>query len=229
MTQRPAPPPLPRVELRAPEPTPGQPAAPIGPHPPLVSGAPGRRQSGRILLAGLAATLLVLPAVVAGMVAAAQPDRFAAEVELLHQPEDNSTSESVDREMATHQVLLQQRPLLAETADAVGRSPEDLADSLTVEIVDGSSVLRLEVEDARPQRARESLNALVERYLESADRLAAGSDIGQLRALAPPSVLDEPVGPDALRAAAAGLLLGMVLVVALLALLRSRHGRSKAP
>ena len=228
MTQRAGPPP-PRVELLSPEPPPGSPPASTPPPAPLTIVGPRRKFSSRVLLAVLAATLLALPAVVAGMVAAAQPDRFAAEVELLHQPEDNSTSESVDREMATHQVLLQQRPLLGETADAVGRSPKDLADSLTVEIVDDSSVLRLEIEDAEPERAREALNALVERYLESADRLAAGSDIGQLRVLAPPSVLDEPVGPDALRAAAAGLLLGMVLVVALLALLRSRHGRSKAP
>lgn len=228
--QQPAPPPPPsRVVLRPPEPIPGQGTLPVPPDPRFAFGLPRRRPGGRVLVALLAATLLIVPAVVAGAVAAAQPDRFAAEVALLHEPEDNSTVESVDREMATHQVLVQQRPLLQDTADAVGTDREDLADALTVEVVEGSSVLRMEVVDDDPERARETLNVLVDRYLASADRLAAGSDIGRLRVLAPPSTLEEPVGPDPLRAAAAGALLGIVLVVGLLALLRSRHGRSGAP
>jgi hypothetical protein len=54
----------------------------------------------------------------------------------------------------------------------------------------------------------------------------AAPDIGTLRVLGEPWVLDEPVAPEPLRAAAAGFLLGSVLVVVLLLLAgRQRNAR----
>jgi uncharacterized protein involved in exopolysaccharide biosynthesis len=171
--------------------------------------------------------LLAAPAAVAALLNAQQPSEYAAVVEVIHQPEENSTVEGVDREMATHSVLLQRRTLLQEVAPSAGRSTDDLADDLSVEIVDGSSVLRVQLVDTDPDRAQSTLEDLVDRYLASADRLAETSDIGRLRVLAPPGVLDEPVGPQPARAAAAGLLLGIFLAGVLLALLRLRRGRGR--
>lgn len=204
-----------------------QPGTPPVPRPPVV---PHRRPGGgrRVLLGLLVVALLAVPTGIAAAVSATQPTRYAAEVELLHEPEDATTAESVDREMATHSVLMQRRPLVQESAAVAGRSADALAEDLSVEIVDGSSVLRVQVVDVDPERARTALDDLVDRYLASADRLAAGSDIGRLRVLAPPTVLDEPVGPKPLQAGAAGLLVGLLLVAALLGLLRLRRGPSGA-
>ena len=202
--------------------------APVPPPlPPLV--APRRRVrpwAGALLVLVLL-VLVAAPAGVAAWLSSQQPPEYAAVVELIHQPEDDSSVEGVDREMATHQVLLQRRTLLQEVADGAGRTTDELSDDLSVEIVDGSSVLRVELVDTYPERGRVTLDDLVERYLASADRLTASSDIGQLRALAPTDVLDEPVGPQPLRAAAAGVLLGILLAGVLLALLRVRWGRDR--
>ena len=210
---------------RSPVPVSGTPPVP---RPPVVASSHRAGRGRNVLLGLLLIALLAVPAGIAGAVSTTQPTRYAAEVELLHEPEDATTAESVDREMATHSVLMQRRPLVEESAAVAGRSAEALADDLSVEIVDGSSVLRVRVVDVDPDRARTALGDLVDRYLASADRLAAGSDIGRLRVLAPPTVLDEPVGPQPLRAAAAGLLVGLLLVVALLGLLRLRRGPSGA-
>ncbi|UOY00207.1 hypothetical protein [Blastococcus sp. PRF04-17] len=186
-----------------------------------------RRRRGTALLALVLLTLVAAPAATAAALASRQPTEYAAVVELIHQPEDNSTVEGVDREMATHSVLLQRRPLVQEVAADAGRPADELSDDLSVEAVDGSSVLRVQLVDTDPERARETLDDLVDRYLASADRLAVTSDIGRLRVLAPSDVLDEPVGPDPVRAGAAGLLLGIFLAGLLLALLRLRRGRGR--
>lgn len=218
----PSPPQTPQTVVPAAAPPPPPP-----PPPPLSSSA-GRRRRPAVLLALVVALLLATPAVVAGVLSAQQDTEYGAQVELIHQPGDNSSIEGVDREMATHQVLLQRRPLVQQVAADVGRSTDAFSDGLSVEIVDGSSVLRVQVVDTDADRARESLDVLVESYLDSAESLASTSDIGQVRALAPAAVLDEPVGPQPLRAAAAGLLLGLLLSAVLLALLRLRRGRDRA-
>jgi uncharacterized protein involved in exopolysaccharide biosynthesis len=206
---------------------PQAPARPLPPLPPLVTPRRSALHRPGALLALALVVLLAAPAAVAALLNAQQPSEYAAVVEVIHQPEENSTVEGVDREMATHSVLLQRRTLLQEVAPSAGRSTDDLADDLSVEIVDGSSVLRVQLVDTDPDRAQSTLEDLVDRYLASADRLAETSDIGRLRVLAPPGVLDEPVGPQPARAAAAGLLLGIFLAGVLLALLRLRRGRGR--
>jgi uncharacterized protein involved in exopolysaccharide biosynthesis len=206
---------------------PQAPARPLPPLPPLVTPRRIALHRPGALLALALVVLLAAPAAVAALLNAQQPSEYAAVVEVIHQPEENSTVEGVDREMATHSVLLQRRTLLQEVAPSAGRSTDDLADDLSVEIVDGSSVLRVQLVDTDPDRAQSTLEDLVDRYLASADRLAETSDIGRLRVLAPPGVLDEPVGPQPARAAAAGLLLGIFLAGVLLALLRLRRGRGR--
>ncbi|MCW2579528.1 MAG: hypothetical protein JWR82_1129 [Blastococcus sp.] len=222
--------PFPAQVQAPPAPVTAPPLPPVPPLPRLSSLVTRRRFALRrpgVPLALTLAVLLAAPAAVAALLNAQQPTEYAAVVEVIHQPEENSTVEGVDREMATHSVLLQRRTLLQEVAPGADRSTDDLAENLSVEIVDGSSVLRVQLVDTDPDRARSTLEDLVDRYLASADRLAETSDIGRLRVLSPPGVLDEPVGPQPARAAAAGLLLGIFLAGVLLALLHLRRGRDR--
>jgi len=172
------------------------------------------------------------------VLSAVQPPTWAAEVELLHEAADPSTAEGVQREMATQQVLLLRRPLVEDAAAAVGRDPESLLDDVSVEIVEDSAVLQLQVRDRDEERALETVQYLADHYLESAGQppgaaeapdAPAAPDIGTLRVLGEPWVLDEPVAPEPLRAAAAGFLLGSVLVAVLLVLARLQRNAHSVP
>jgi capsular polysaccharide biosynthesis protein len=149
-------------------------------------------------------------------------------VDLLHEPSDTSASDTIDRQLATHQVLLLRRSLLDDAAESVGRDPEELTEDVSVEIVEGSSVLRLQVVDPDRDRAERTAAVVADRYVGIADLLAPTSNIGRVQVVSAPTLLDEPVGPQPLRAAAAGALLGLVLVVTFLGL-RLRSTRSSRP
>jgi len=180
------------------------------------------RRRRKILLGVVIAALILLPAVGAAVWSSRQPSTYAAEVDLLHQPSDTSATDTIDRQLATHQVLLLRRDLLDDVAESVGRDPDELADDVGVEIVEGSSVLRIRVVDENRDRARRAATTLADRYAAIAGRLAPTSNIGRVELVDSATVLGEPVGPEPLRAAAAGGLAGLVLVLAFLALLRLR-------
>ncbi|WP_208091980.1 hypothetical protein [Candidatus Blastococcus massiliensis] len=188
------------------------------------------RRRGQVLLGLLVVALLVIPS--AGAAAWSyyqQPTTYAVEVDLLHEPGDATSAEDVDRQLATHQVLMLGRPLVEDAASSVGRDAQALARDASVRIVDASSVLRLRVVDRDADRARRTADFLADRYVSISSGLASESDIGRVSTVIPPAVLDDPVGPQPVRAAAAGLLVGLVLTVALMALLRFRGSGNRRP
>jgi len=215
-------------------PLPPPPAATLGataavqrPKGPNRSRGAGDDRRTKDLLGILLVALLVLPAVGAALWSNLQPPTYAAEVDLLHAPSDTSSSDSIERQLATHEVLLLRRSLLDAAAQSVGRDPDELAENVGVEIVEGSSVLRLQVVDEDSERAERTATFLADQYVSVAEELAPSSNIGPVRIISAPTVLDEPVGPQPLRAAAAGALLGLVLVLVFVATLRLRHKRSR--
>jgi capsular polysaccharide biosynthesis protein len=126
-------------------------------------------------------------------------------------------------------VMLLRPSLIEDAATFAGRDPAGLAGSMTVEVVEDSSVLRIRVEDQDRDRARRTAAFVGERYVGIADQFAPASNVGRVGIVSPPAVLDEPTGPQPLRAAAAGLLVGVVLVVVFLALPRVRHQHAQHP
>jgi hypothetical protein len=250
------------------------------------------RLSGRPLAGVLAALLLVSP-VGAGVISSLQAPVYAAEADVLYVSSDVTDSQGTERELATQQLLLQSRPMIEAAAESSRRPAADLADSVSVDVLDQSNVLRLRVEDPDRQRAVEAAASLVDQYVDAVSEQAAASStaaeerellqaevetlttrlgeilaapsgdpadqearekermsIGQrltelqeqildagLRAVqersgraqvfAAPSVLDEPVAPQPLRAAAGGALLGLLLATGLWTLLRHRHDRGR--
>lgn len=193
-----------------------------------TSGGGARRT--RVLLGLLLVALLVVPAVGTAVWSAAQPSTYAAEVDLLHAPSDTSATDTIDRQLATQRVLLLRRDGLDDAAATVGRDADELADNTGVEIVEGSSLLRIRVVDEDRDRAERAAALVAGQHVRVVDRLAPASNIGRVEAVAPSTGRVEKVGPQPLRAAAAGALLGLVLLLAFVALLRlrgrpSRHSR----
>ncbi len=202
-------------------PSPGDITAPA--QQPAAPDKGGGRRSGLWWKIVLALQLVLLPAVGAAAWSNAQPPTYAAEVDLLHEPTEASGTVTVDRQLATHEVLILRQPLIDDAARSVGRDPKDLTESIEVQAVGASSVLRIRVEDRDPQRAASTAAFVAIQYVSRADTLAASSTIGRMRMVAEPTILDGPVAPEPLRAGAAGLLSGIFLAVALVGLLRLRR------
>ncbi|MGY1703938.1 hypothetical protein ACI79C_05130 [Geodermatophilus sp. SYSU D00697] len=191
--------------------------------------ARGRVGTRRALVVLLVAALLVLPALGAALESASQPPVYAIQVEFLHEPSDTATVDSITRQLATHAVLITRRDFLQGAADAVGRAPQELFDSVSAEPVEDSSVLRVQVLDPLRARGLATADYLVSRYAAQSTRIASFANHGTVTPLGSPEVLPDPVSPQPLRAAAGGLLVGILLTVALLTLLRMRRQRSGYP
>ena len=259
---------------------------------------PQRPRIRTVLLVTAAVLLVLLPAALAGYLSAQQPPTYAAVADVLYTPVDSGNTDAVDREMATQQHLLTDRNALATAGRPVGRSATAVLQSLTTEVLDGSDVIRLTVEDESARVARSLAASLVAQYTAevqarstarldeqrsaveaqiSALNTRLGAVIDRTRAIAasglilppvlqaeqrsleseelvlrqqisalqeeavrwtvdnpdagmptadvltPATVLEEPVGPQPLRAAAAGGLLGLLLAFLLLAFTRVKR------
>lgn len=277
------------------ETAPGAPASP----PPSGDRAARSRRLPTAAVAGLVAALLVLPTAGAAGLSALQPPVYAAQVDVLYEGPVTGSAQSIERELATQQVLMTSRPLVDRAARAAGVPGQELAAAATVEVVEESNVLRLQVADTDPDRARAAARAIVDEYVAAVREQAATSggaaqerdllaaqvqdltaqlaekvaqvanlaatpspsasvqsqqraaeaeaqlirqrlsevqkqalaaelsvleeSSGRAQVLAEPSLLDDPIAPQPLRAAAGGALVGLVLAAALVALLRLRH------
>ncbi len=269
----------------------------------VVRARPRARQRLTSALRGFAVVLLVVvPAGVAAYVSAQQPPTYGAVAEVLYSGGPAASQEDVDRQLATQRVLLASRSAIASTAQAVGRDPETVAKNVKTEVLEGSSVVRIQVEDRSARVARAIVTSLVTNYqtaveqqanrglderrqaidaqiVAANDRLAQINDrirvisvgpgrlpldqavqaevrtleseaavlrqqvvdlqqqalqlnpanpeqaIATARIVTDSTVLPEPVGPQPLRAAAAGGLLGLLLVFLLVTFVPHRHRR----
>ncbi len=183
----------------------------------------GRRPA--LLIGLLVAALVVLPAVAAAAWSTTQPPTHAVEIDLLHEASNATAADSIDRQLSTQQVLLLRRPFLDGIAQTVQRDPDELAESIDIEIVQDSSVLRVRVRDEDQERAWQTAAVMADRHVGIADRLAASSNIGRVHIVSAPTVLVDPVAPQPTRAAAGGALVGLVLATGLLVVLRVRRQR----
>lgn len=122
----------------------------------------------------LSVLLVLLPAGLAAGISAQQPPTYAAVADILYEGDVSGSSESIERQLATQQVLLTNRSAIDAAAEQGGRSPEDLLDAVSVEIVEGSNVLRVRVEHGNRTGAVDLAQSLVDRYVAVvAERVSA--------------------------------------------------------
>lgn len=273
---------------------------------PRVTATRGPRRMFRLVLGCAAAFLLLAPPVAAAALSAAQAPTYGVVADIVFEGDSSASSETADRELATQRLLLLSRSAIAQAAQEAGRSAKELTKDTSVEVPEGSSILRLQVEDKSAATARAIAESLVTQYTTAVEdrrtaRLAdqrelIGTQIdgrtkrlteitarisavaaqigvvpstrtapaglvaeqqgleaeaqlirqqvadlqtqlveidvlnleggaGRADVLVSPTVLDEPVAPQPLRAAAGGVLVGLLLVFALLTLVRVRFRR----
>lgn len=130
------------------------------------------------LLAAVVALVLLLTLGVASLayaLASMGEERYAAEAQILY--DSPASGAELDQELATQEVLLQSRAVLAPVAEAVGGRVADLQEALDVDIVGGSQILELRFEHSDPDSAAVLLDNITERYL-SLSRDTAAQELG---------------------------------------------------
>ena len=249
--------------------------------------------------------VLTLTILTSYLASAVQPTVYAAQADVLF--EVTGSAQEGERQLATQEVLLGSRGVLAPAAERFDVPLRDLTRSQTVEQIAGSQVLRTQVRNQDPGLAVRLAQAIADSYVESVSSGAVNTDVEQerrlrdeitdlsitvatgrarleqiaaaraaavaqggaltatpeerqlqlqdtslsqrisalqaqltailvardnadrARVLTPAYLLDEPVGPRPERAAAAGALLGILLVAALVALASRRRPRELGP
>ncbi|MBW3638388.1 MAG: hypothetical protein KY451_00825 [Actinobacteria bacterium] len=240
----------------------------------------------------MSTALMLLTMLCAYLASASQPTVYGAQADVLF--EVTGTAQEFERQLATQEVLLGSRGVLAPVAERLDVSLRELTGSQEVEQIAGSQVLRAQVRNKDPELAVRLAQAIADSYVSSVTSgvSATGADeerrilgeitelsvtaaagrsrleqIAAARAAAPPGgalvatqeerelqlqdvglsqrisalqsrlsdilverenatrarvltpayLLDEPVGPKPLRSAAAGAMVGLLLVVGMLA------------
>lgn len=180
----------------------------------------GSRQSrhfsmrGRLIAAVLA--LGLLPALLAGA-AAFIASHYLAEVwvgrsELIFQLPELS-GDAANRFLATQPVIVASYPLVEPIAGVERLPVEEVTRGLSASLVQGSTLMRIEYRDTDQARILRVLEGLTEGYLTLLRDMALVEGASH-RLLSAPFVLEEPVGPKPMRAAAIGAVIGLAVAFA---------------
>jgi capsular polysaccharide biosynthesis protein len=160
--------------------------------------------------------LLVLPVAVAALGAFATASLsdpvYAARSEIVFDLRRLDWS-GAERYLETQKVVVSGRTLLAPIAETFDLPVLELERDLRVEKVGDSGVLRLQYRHPDPTLAQAVTKAITDRYLLVL-REFERPDATSHRLLTPTFVLEQPVAPQPLRAAAIGAVLGLALAAA---------------
>ncbi len=184
------------------------PAAPNSPR--------GRPAAGRgrfFLWLGLLCLLPVLLAGTAAFVAANYLDEVRAgrsEI-MFHLPE--LAGDAANRFLATQPVVARSYPVVEPVARAEAMPVDDILDNLDVTMVQGSTMMRLEYHDVDSDRIIRVLEALTIGYLGLLRDIALIEGASH-RLLSAPYLLEDPIGPRPIRAAAIGAVVGLAVAFA---------------
>lgn len=169
------------------------------------------------------AWLLVAPALVAATLASGVsmvlPNVYAAQAEIVFNARDPSAPVP-EQARATQTVIVTGHNILQPVAAAAGLSVTKLEKALTAEFPRDGAVLRLQYGDRDGLAAQRILEGVVREYLAVLEGLKSPESVG-FRLLTPPHILDQPISPRPLLAAAIGAAVGLFLAIAAMAAMLS--------
>jgi hypothetical protein len=133
-------------------------------HRPVVSAA-------NLRLAVLSVMIVVVGAGAGCIVSLLLPKQYAARAEIQYSLSQAIPNELLreDRRLTTQLVLLRSRVVLGPVASDNGMTPEDLAENVSAEVVDGSEIIEVEVRDRTRERAQMLLTSVIAQYLTLAN------------------------------------------------------------
>jgi len=198
---------------------------------PPAAAPPRRRASGfgRFLLwIGLLGVLPVLLAAAAAYTAANYLDELhggRSEI-MFHLPE--LAGDAANRFLATQPVVVRSYPVVEPVARAEAMPVEDLLDNLDASMVQGSTLMRIEYHDVDAERIVRVLEGVTMGYLSLLRDIALIEGASH-RILSAPYLLEDPVSPRPLRAAAIGAVVGLAVAFAGLVILAQLRRPTTGP
>ncbi len=187
-----------------------------------LDGPPIRRRGsgiGRVFLwLTLLGILPVLLAATAAYLAAAYLDeQYGGRSEIMfHLPE--LAGDAANRFLATQPVVARSFPVVGPVAQAEAMPVEDLLANLDTTLVQGSTLMRIEYHDVDAERILRVLEGLTTGYLALLRDIALIEGASH-RILSAPYLLEDPVSPRPIRAAAIGAVVGLAVAFAGLVIL----------
>lgn len=167
--------------------------------------------------------LLILPALACAAAAyggAMLLDKvYAARTEILFHL--TRSGDHAERFLATQAVVAQSRTVVEPVAAELGVPTERIEKDLSVGFPRGSAVMRIEFSAHSQTAALDVIKLVTQRYLQALRPIEVAEGASH-QILVPPFLLDEPVWPRPLQAAALGGLIGLALSAALVALRQQR-------
>lgn len=177
------------------------------------------RRIGLFRVGFLLLASIILAAGAAAMAASRMDTVYAAEADILFNLGDRP--DVLEKYLATQAVVARSRAVLDPVARNSGESIAMLEHNLTVEFPKGGAVMRLQYADKDADKAHDVLKTVVDGYVALLGRsqfLDAGAEV-----LVPVFVLEEPIWPKPLQAAALGGAVGLALAIGGLALVQYRR------
>ncbi|MGH3938370.1 MAG: hypothetical protein ACRDTG_06995 [Pseudonocardiaceae bacterium] len=132
-----------------------------------TNGAARAVPSAAVNLLALTAMIIILTAGLALAGALVWPKTHTARAEILFPITQEQPTGFLreDRSMTTQLVLMQGRPVLGPIAEQQQRSVEELREHVTVTVLQSSEIIELAVTDRSPERALQTVQAIVDNYL----------------------------------------------------------------
>jgi uncharacterized protein involved in exopolysaccharide biosynthesis len=169
--------------------------------------------AGAILRSAVLLILLAAVGAAGAFAAATYADKvYAARSEIAFDLRGLSW-DSAERFLATQAVIATSQRVLEPIAAALGLQVKEIEEHLEVEKIGSSGVVRLQYADKSGPLALDVARAVTDRYLAELSVFGGRESTGQW-VLSPAFLLDEPIAPQPLRAAALGALAGLVVGIA---------------
>jgi uncharacterized protein involved in exopolysaccharide biosynthesis len=144
---------------------------------------------------------------------------YAARAEVVLHLSENG--EAANRALGTQAALLRSNAVLEPVTQKFPLTVETLDEHLEIEFPLNGAVMTLQYADPVPNVATNILQEILSQYSIVSKSLNVG-EATAYELIAPPYVLDEPVSPRPLQAAALGAAIGLTFAVAAAALLQRR-------
>ena len=167
------------------------------------------------------AVLLIVPIVVGGAVAFAASSLstriYGAQAELILRPQQSG--DMAEKYLNTQPVVATGHTVLQPVSTSLGIPTEAIEKNLSIDFPRGSTVMQFQYSDADQSVAVNVLGAILDQYLSILAQMEL-VDGSTHQLLAPPFLLDRPVRPRPIQAAAIGAAIGLAISLGAFALIQ---------